>query len=70
MGRLDGGYKWYIFLYYDKEYKELYKILDFATISEVSYILDLKPQTISNYYHKLIKPRGVLKNVNIFRGTG
>ena len=33
----------------------------FNTIKDVSYVLGMNSQTISNFFHGLIKPRGVLK---------
>lgn len=53
--------KWLLFVFLDKERTELFKIMDFNTIKEVSYILGEPAQTISNYYHNLIKERGPLK---------
>ena len=38
----------------DKDRTELFKIMDFNTIKEISYVLNMKQQDISNYYHQLI----------------
>ena len=56
---------WYLTIFYNEEKSEVFKTFKFNTIKEISYILDMKPQVISNFYHKLIKPRGVLKYCNI-----
>ena len=52
---------WVLFIFYDKDRKDLIKQISFNSIKEISYVSGLKPQTISNYYHNLIKPRGILK---------
>ena len=52
---------WILFIFYDIERKDLIKQISFNSIKEISYVSGLKPQTISNYYHNLIKPRGILK---------
>jgi hypothetical protein len=53
--------KWYLFLFTDESKTELFKILKCNSIKDVAYILDLKPQIVSNFYHKLINSRGNLK---------
>ena len=52
---------WIIHLYQDKDKSDLFKILEFDTIKEASVVLGLSPQTISNFFHGLIKARGVLE---------
>lgn len=56
---------WFLTIFYSEEKKEIFKTLSFNTIKEMSYVLNLNSQTVSNYYHKLIKPRGVLKYCSI-----
>jgi|TARA_R100000808_G_C2155019_1_gene166632 hypothetical protein len=53
--------KWYLVLFTDKERTDLYKVLECYTIKQVAYLLDMKPQEVSNYFHKLINPRGNLE---------
>ena len=50
-----------LFVFLNKERTELFKVMDFNTIKDVAYVLGERPQTISNYYHNLIKERGLLK---------
>ena len=57
--------KWYLILFYDEEKTTIYKILRFENIRQMSYIIGLNQQIVSNFYHKLIKPRGVLKLCSI-----
>jgi len=53
---------WVLYLYEEEEKKELFKIMEFKTIREVGYTLNMDPQIISNWFHGLINPRGLLKN--------
>lgn len=59
--------RWLVFLHTDTEKTKLFKILDFRTIKEMSYVLDVKPQVISNYYHNLIKDRDNLRYCIIYQ---
>lgn len=59
--------RWLVFLHLDKEKQQLFKVLDFQSIKEIGYILDMNPQIISNYYHNLIKERGLLKYCVIYQ---
>ena len=56
---------WYLTLFTNEEKNEVFKVIKCNTINEMSYYLDIDSQIISNYYHKQIKPRGVLKLCNI-----
>ena len=58
---------WVMELYTNKEKDELVKVYEFTTIRQVAYVLDMKPSTVSNFYHSLIAPRGNLKFVNIYQ---
>ena len=59
--------RWLVFLHKDVEKTELFKVLDFQSIKEVAYVLNMKPQVISNYYHNLIKERDNLKYCVIYQ---
>jgi len=59
--------RWLVFLHTDKEKQNLFKVLDFKTIKEIGYVLNMKPQIISNYYHNLIKERDLLKYCVIYQ---
>tara|TARA_R110002126_G_scaffold18542_2_gene70846 strand:+ start:2825 stop:3040 length:216 start_codon:yes stop_codon:yes gene_type:complete len=56
---------WRIEIFTTKEKNELLKTYELTTMNEIAYILNMKSALISNYYHKLIKPRGVLEYINI-----
>ena len=47
---------------------QIVKVLDLESIKQVSYIVGMPPQHVSNYYHRLIKPRGSLCYVALFKG--
>ena len=56
---------WIVEIFTNEEKHTLLKEYAFSTVVEIVYVLDVKPTTISNFYHNLIKPRGILHNVNI-----
>lgn len=53
---------WVLYLFEDDKKKEIFKIMEFKTIKELSYVIDTEPSIISNWYHGLINARGILKN--------
>tara|TARA_R110000823_G_scaffold197614_6_gene328784 strand:+ start:319 stop:516 length:198 start_codon:yes stop_codon:yes gene_type:complete len=61
------GISWVVCLYKDIEKTDLWKIMEFNTIKDISYILNMKQQEISNFYHKLIKERGNLRYCVIYQ---
>ena len=60
---------WVLLIFEDKENKYLFKTYRFQTIKELSLVLNEKEQTCSNYYHGLIKPRGVFEYSRIYQET-
>jgi len=58
---------WLVHLYEETDKINLLKIMDFETIKDISYVLGVPSQTISNYFHGLIKPRGVLNYCIIYQ---
>tara|TARA_R110001632_G_scaffold215441_1_gene342571 strand:- start:262 stop:486 length:225 start_codon:yes stop_codon:yes gene_type:complete len=58
---------WYLFIFKDKDKTELYKIMKFEKIKDLSYIVGLDHTIVSNYFHNLIKPRGALKYCYIYQ---
>lgn len=57
---------WYVY-FFDKDKKEIIKTMKFNTINEMSEVLGMKPAVLSNYFHGLIKPRGILNYCNIYQ---
>ena len=53
---------WILYLFEDKEKREIFKIMEFKTIKDISFVLDVEAAIISNWFHGLILPRGILNN--------
>ena len=53
---------WVLYLFDDDKKIDIFKIMEFRTIKQMSYVLEVDPAVISNWYHGLILPRGILKN--------
>tara|TARA_R110000824_G_scaffold5432_1_gene25078 strand:+ start:864 stop:1070 length:207 start_codon:yes stop_codon:yes gene_type:complete len=53
---------WVLYLFEDNKKTDIFKIMEFKTIKELSYVVKIEPSIISNWFHGLINPRGILKN--------
>jgi hypothetical protein len=53
---------WVLYIFEDGDKKEIFKIMEFKTIRDLSYVIKIEPSIISNWFHGLINPRGILKN--------
>jgi len=60
---------WILYLFTDKQKTEIFKIMEFKSVKDIAYVLNLKPQVISNYFHGLIKPRGILNNCALYQSV-
>ena len=58
---------WYVYLYEDKNKTDIFKIMKFNTINEMSKVMEIKPAVLSNYFHGLIKPREILEYCMIYQ---
>tara|TARA_B100000497_G_C7371146_1_gene239096 strand:+ start:96 stop:302 length:207 start_codon:yes stop_codon:yes gene_type:complete len=58
---------WVLWLFEDDKKLELLKIMEFKTIRDIGFVLDIEPQLISNWFHGLINPRGILKNCVLYQ---
>ena len=58
---------WYVYLYEDKNKTDIFKIMKFNTINEMSKVMEIKPAVLSNYFHGLIKPRDILEYCMIYQ---
>ena len=54
-------------LYSNKEKTHIARSFTYNTIREVASTLSLPPSVVSNTYHKLIHPRGVLLFTDLFK---
>ena len=59
---------WYVMVFGDERRTECVKVMEFDTIKTASAVLGLKPQVVSNFYHRLIKPRQALRYIAMFKG--
>ena len=58
---------WILYLFEDEEKSELFKIMEFKSVKDIAYVLDMKREVISNFFHGLINPRGILKNCVLYQ---
>ena len=56
---------WKIDLYYDLQKKDFIKTLNANTLREVAYLFNIRIYDISNFYHKITKPKGVLRYITL-----
>ena len=63
-------FNWVLYLFEEETKTEIFKIMEFKTIKDVGYVLDMEPQVISNWFHGLILPRGILKNCVLYQSIG
>ena len=56
---------WVLYLFEDENKKEIFKIMEFKTIKDLSYVIKTEPAIISNWYHGLINARGILKSCTL-----
>ena len=58
---------WVLYLFEDEDKNQLFKIMEFKTIRQLSYVIDLPSTIVSNWFHGLINPRGILKRCSLFQ---
>jgi hypothetical protein len=58
---------WILYLYENETKTQLFKIMEFKTIKQLAEVLNIEPQIVSNWFHGLINPRGILKNCLLFQ---
>jgi len=58
---------WYLFVFIDKDKTDLYKVMKFDKIKDLAYVVGLEHTIVSNYFHNLIKPRGLLEYCYIYQ---
>ena len=58
---------WILYLFENKEKSEIFKIMEFRSVKDMAYDLDLKREVISNWFHGLILPRGILNNCVLYQ---
>ena len=63
------GLVWYLILFTDETKQNIFKVINCDSMVVMGYYLDVKPQLLSNFYHKLTKPRGILNLISITQNT-
>ena len=43
------------------------KVMSFDTVNEVAQVVGHPTNTVFNFFHRLIRPRGALKYVSLFK---
>ena len=51
---------WQLTVYADEGQTEIAATWRFARMKDAATVLGVKPSALSNYYHQLIRPRGIL----------
>ena len=65
MGRTNS--LWIIQIYYDISKKNFYRNIDCNTLKEVAYITDTEIYDVSNFYHRITKPKGIFEFLTIYK---
>ena len=58
---------WQLTVYADEGQTEIAATWRFARMKDAAAVLDVKPSALSNYYHQLIRPRGILAEHGVAR---
>ena len=58
---------WILTIYLDKNKKDLFKALEFNNLREIAYWLDKEIYDISNFYHKITKPKEVFEYLYLYK---
>ena len=60
--------KWHVMIFGDVQKTRVVKVVTLPTMKDVSYVVGESVQSVSNYFHNLIRARGALEYVCIFKG--
>ena len=61
------AHRWCLVLYSNKEKSHIARTYSYSTIRQVASMLSLPASVVSNTYHKLIHPRGVMLFTDLFK---
>lgn len=59
---------WHVMIFEDIAKTTPIKVVTLNNIKQVAYLVGHPPSIVSNCYHSLIRPRGGLEFVSIFKG--
>lgn len=57
--------QWILIMFDSHAQEKIVKIMYFSTMRELAYVVGVKPQYMSNVYHGLVKPRGIIKYLRV-----
>ena len=58
---------WNIMVFADESHTSLVRVLQMRTVKDVGTLVHLPSSTVSNFYHRWIKPKGALKYIAMFK---
>ena len=58
---------WNLMIFEDVAKTSVVKVMSFDTVNEVSYVVGMPTKTVYNYFHRLIRHRGPLCYVSLFK---
>jgi len=65
MGRTNSV--WLVAIFIDKEHKDLFRMIEFHSLREIAYCLDSNIYDVSNFYHRISKPKGKFVWIEIYK---
>jgi len=58
---------WHLMIFEDLGRTIPIKVISFNTVNEVAQVVGMPAKTVYNFFHQLIRPRGALKYVSLFK---
>ncbi len=58
---------WVVVVYSDITKTNPLKVMNVDSIKQIAYIVGESPTDISNFYHHLIKPKNLMKLIDIYK---
>ena len=58
---------WLLAIYFDEAKNNLFKILEFNSLREMAYCLNCEIYDVSNFYHRISKPKGQFNYITIYK---
>jgi len=58
---------WHLMVFEDESRSTPVKVMTFETVNDVAYVVGFPAKTVYNFFHNLIKGRGSLRYVSLFK---
>ena len=58
---------WLLLIFEDMRHEELVKRMWFERMVDLAFVLDIQTQNVSNFYHGLVKSKGILNYCEIVK---